>query len=122
MPPFMHNKENYTLSLGNFCRWLAGQAEELKLRFSLASRRQRPPTTTRRRSKASPLGTWASPATGTHRPDYQPGIELHARYTFFAEGARGHLTKRLTEIFDLRKDSGPQVFGLGVKELWDVPP
>jgi electron-transferring-flavoprotein dehydrogenase len=59
---------------------------------------------------------------GTHRPDYQPGIELHAKYTFFAEGARGHLTKRLTEIFGLRKDSGPQVFGLGVKELWDVPP
>ena len=48
-------------------------------------------------------------------------MELHARYTFFAEGARGHLTKRLTEIFDLRKDSGPQVFGLGIKELWDVP-
>ena len=55
-------------------------------------------------------------------PDYQPGLELHARYTFFAEGARGHLTKRLTEIFKLRDESGPQVFGLGVKELWDVPP
>ena len=48
-------------------------------------------------------------------------MELHARYTFFAEGARGHLTKRLTEIFKLREESGPQVFGLGVKELWDVP-
>jgi electron-transferring-flavoprotein dehydrogenase len=59
---------------------------------------------------------------GSHRPDYQPGIELHARYTFFAEGARGSLTKRLTEIFGLRDESGPQVFGLGVKELWDVPP
>jgi electron-transferring-flavoprotein dehydrogenase len=58
---------------------------------------------------------------GTHRPDHQPGMELHARYTFFAEGARGHLTKRLTEIFDLRKQSGPQVYGLGIKELWDVP-
>src|SRR5436189_221913 len=58
---------------------------------------------------------------GTHRADYQPGMELHARYTFFAEGARGHLTKRLTELFDLRKESGPQVFGLGIKELWDVP-
>jgi electron-transferring-flavoprotein dehydrogenase len=58
---------------------------------------------------------------GSHRADYQAGIELHARYTFFAEGARGHLTKRLTDIFSLRKESGPQVFGLGVKELWDVP-
>jgi electron-transferring-flavoprotein dehydrogenase len=58
---------------------------------------------------------------GSYRADHQPGMELHARYTFFAEGARGHLTKRLTEIFELRKDSGPQVYGLGVKELWDVP-
>src|SRR4029079_5695008 len=58
---------------------------------------------------------------GSHRADYQPGIELHARYTFFAEGARGHLTKRLTEIFGLRDPSRPQVFGLGVKELWDIP-
>ena len=58
---------------------------------------------------------------GSHRPDYQPGMELHARYTFFAEGARGHLTKRLTELFGLREESGPQVFGLGIKELWDVP-
>jgi electron-transferring-flavoprotein dehydrogenase len=52
---------------------------------------------------------------GTHRADHQPGIELHARYTFFAEGVRGHLTKELTRIFDLRSESGPQVFGLGVK-------
>jgi electron-transferring-flavoprotein dehydrogenase len=59
---------------------------------------------------------------GSHRPDYQPGIELHARYTFFAEGARGHLTKRLTELFELRDDTCPQVFGLGIKELWDIPP
>ena len=80
-----------------------------------------PLSTTMARSKAWRPATWASPATARHRPDYQPGMELHARYTFFAEGARGHLTKRLTEIFDLRKDSGPQVFGLGVKELWDVP-
>jgi electron-transferring-flavoprotein dehydrogenase len=48
-------------------------------------------------------------------------MELHARYTFFAEGARGHLTKRLTEIFGLRDESGPQIFGLGIKELWEVP-
>jgi electron-transferring-flavoprotein dehydrogenase len=48
-------------------------------------------------------------------------MELHARYTFFAEGARGHLTKRLTEIFKLRDESGPQVYGLGIKELWDIP-
>ena len=48
-------------------------------------------------------------------------MELHARYTFLAEGARGHLTKRLTEIFGLRDESGPQIFGLGIKELWEIP-
>ena len=58
---------------------------------------------------------------GSRRADYQPGMELHARYTFLAEGARGHLTKRLTEIFGLRDESGPQVFGLGIKELWEIP-
>jgi electron-transferring-flavoprotein dehydrogenase len=58
---------------------------------------------------------------GAKKPDYQPGMELHAKYTFFAEGARGSLTKELTRIFDLRKDSGPQVYGLGIKELWDIP-
>ena len=58
---------------------------------------------------------------GTHKPDYQPGMELHARYTFFAEGARGHLTKGLKRIFELREESEPQVYGIGLKELWDVP-
>ena len=58
---------------------------------------------------------------GSHRGDYQPGMELHAKYTFFAEGARGSLTKELVRMFGLRDKSGPQVYGLGVKELWDVP-
>src|SRR5215207_3198616 len=58
---------------------------------------------------------------GSHRPDYQPGMELHGKYTFFAEGARGSLTKELVRMFGLRDKSGPQVYGLGVKELWDIP-
>jgi electron-transferring-flavoprotein dehydrogenase len=121
LPPFMHNRGTYTLSLGNFCRWLAGQAEELGVEifpgFAAAEILYHHDGSV----KGVATGDMGIARDGTHRPDYQPGMELHARYTFFAEGARGHLTKRLTEIFDLRKDSGPQVFGLGVKELWDVP-
>ncbi len=59
---------------------------------------------------------------GSHKPDYTPGIELHAKYTLFAEGARGHLTKRLKARFDLERDCQPQTYGLGIKELWDIAP
>ncbi|MEO6360401.1 MAG: electron transfer flavoprotein-ubiquinone oxidoreductase [Sphingomicrobium sp.] len=121
LPPFMHNTGNYTLSLGNFCRWLAGQAEELGVEifpgFAAADILFHDDGSV----KGVATGDMGVARDGTHRPDYQPGMELHARYTFFAEGARGHLTKRLTENFGLRDRSGPQVFGLGIKELWDVP-
>src|SRR4051794_16923017 len=121
MPPFMHNKGAYTLSLGNFCRWLAGQAEELGVEifpgFPAAEILFKEDGSV----KGVATGAMGIARDGSHRPDYQPGMELHARYTFFAEGARGHLTKRLTELFGLREESGPQVFGLGIKELWEIP-
>jgi len=60
-------------------------------------------------------------ADGSHKPDYQPGMELHAKYTLFAEGARGSLTKQMKALFALDADSQPQVYGLGIKELWDIP-
>jgi electron-transferring-flavoprotein dehydrogenase len=59
---------------------------------------------------------------GSHKPDYQPGMELHAKYTLFAEGARGHLTKQLKAKYDLEANCEPQVYGLGMKELWDIDP
>ena len=121
LPPFMHNKGAYTLSLGNFCRWLAGQAEELGVEIFPGFAAAEVLFNEDGSVKGVATGDMGVARDGSHRPDYQPGIELHARYTFFAEGARGNLTKELTRIFDLRKDSGPQVFGLGVKELWDVP-
>ena len=121
MPPFMHNKGTYTASLGNFCRWLAGQAEELGVEIFPGFAAAEILFNDDGSVKGVATGDMGIARDGSHRGDYQPGMELHARYTFFAEGARGHLTKRLTEIFDLRKDSGPQVFGLGIKELWDVP-
>ena len=121
LPPFMHNDGNYTLSLGNLCRWLAAQAEELGVEifpgFAAAETLFHDDGSV----KGVATGDMGVARDGTHRADYQPGMELHARYTFFAEGVRGHLTKRLTEMFELRKESGPQVYGLGIKELWDVP-
>src|SRR3569623_1269289 len=61
-------------------------------------------------------------ADGAHKAEYQPGMELHAKYTLLAEGARGHLSKRLVQHFDLAAESEPQVYGLGIKELWDLLP
>ena len=121
LPPFMNNKGTFSASLGNLCRWLAGQAEELGVEIFPGFAAAEVLFGEDGSVKGVATGDMGIARDGTHRPDYQPGIELHARYTFFAEGARGSLTKELTRIFDLRKDSGPQVFGLGVKELWDIP-
>src|SRR5438309_3598989 len=121
MPPFMRNHGTYTLSLGNLCRWLAGQAEEMGVEIFPGFPASEILFNEDGSVKGVATGDMGIARDGSHRPDYQPGMELHARYTFFAEGARGHLTKRLTEIFGLRNESGPQVFGLGVKELWDIP-
>ena len=121
LPPFLNNKGTYTCSLGNLTRWLGSQAEELGVEifpgFAAAEILFHDDGSV----KGVATGDMGVARDGSFKPEHQPGMELHARYTFFAEGARGHLTKRLTEIFDLRKDSGPQVYGLGVKELWDVP-
>jgi electron-transferring-flavoprotein dehydrogenase len=121
MPSFMNNKGTYTLSLGNFCRWLAGQAEELGVEIFPGFPAAELLFHENGSLKGVATGDVGIARDGSHRPDYQPGMELHARYTFFAEGARGHLTKRLTEIFGLREECGPQVYGLGIKELWEIP-
>jgi electron-transferring-flavoprotein dehydrogenase len=121
LPPFMRNKGTYTLSLGNLCRWLAGQAEELGVEIFPGFPAAEVLFNEDGSVKGVATGDMGIARDGSHRPDYQPGMELHAKYTFFAEGARGSLTKELTRIFGLRDKSGPQVYGLGVKELWDVP-
>jgi electron-transferring-flavoprotein dehydrogenase len=121
MPRFMNNRGTYTLSLGNFCRWLAAQAEELGVEIFPGFPAAEILFNEDGSVKGVATGDVGIARDGSHRADYQPGMELHARYTFFAEGARGSLTKRLTEVFGLRDDCGPQVYGLGIKELWDVP-
>ncbi|HEX5182852.1 MAG TPA: electron transfer flavoprotein-ubiquinone oxidoreductase [Allosphingosinicella sp.] len=122
MPPLMSNKGTYTLSLGTLCRWLAGQAEALGVEifpgFAAAEILYNEDGSV----KGVATGDFGVARDGSHKPEYQPGMELHGRYTFFAEGARGSLTKELKRIFALDKHAQPQVYGIGLKELWDVDP
>ena len=122
MPPFMNNKGTYTASLGNFCRWLAGQAEALGVEIFPGFAAAELLFNEDGSVKGVATGDMGVARDGTHRADYQPGMELHGRYTFFAEGARGHLTKQLKRTFDLERESQPQVYGIGLKELWDIEP
>src|SRR6185436_2908084 len=122
MPPFMSNKGTYTASLGNLCRWLAGQAEALGVEIFPGFAAAEILFNDDGSVKGVATGDMGVARDGTHRGDYQPGMELHGRYTFFAEGARGHLTKELKRIFELEAESEPQVYGIGLKELWDIDP
>jgi len=122
MPPFMSNKGAYTVSLGNLCRWLAGIAEGLGVEIFPGFAAAEVLFDDDGSVKGVATGDMGVARDGSHKPDYQPGMELHGRYTFFAEGARGHLTKELKRIFALDANSEPQVYGIGLKELWDVDP
>ncbi len=73
-------------------------------------------------SRASPPAIWGSSASGEHKDSYTPGMELHAKYTLFAEGCRGHLGKQLISKFDLDAGKDPQHYGIGIKEIWEIPP
>lgn len=121
-PGFMHNKGTYTGSLGNLCRWLAEQAEGLGVEIFPGFPAAEILYNEDGSVKGVATGDMGVARDGSHKGDYQPGMELHARYTLFAEGARGHLTKQLKSRFDLEADSEPQVYGLGMKELWDIDP
>ncbi|MCW6529305.1 electron transfer flavoprotein-ubiquinone oxidoreductase [Sphingomonas lycopersici] len=121
-PPFMHNKGTYTGSLGNLCRWLAEKAGELGVEIFPGFAAAEILYDEQGRVKGVATGDMGVARDGEHKPDYQPGLELHAKYTFFSEGCRGHLTKQLIRQFDLDADSDPQVYGLGIKELWDIDP
>ncbi|MEQ1498505.1 MAG: electron transfer flavoprotein-ubiquinone oxidoreductase [Novosphingobium sp.] len=122
MPPLLSNKGNYTGSLGNLCRWLAGKAEELGVEIFPGF----PASEVLYNEDGSVKGVATQDMgvakDGSHKGDYQAGMELHAKYTFFAEGARGHLTKQLKAKYALDADSQPQIYGLGIKELWDIDP
>ncbi len=121
-PPFMNNHGTYTGSLGNLCRWLGEQAEALGVEIFPGFAAAEILFNDDGSVKGVATGDMGVGRDGEHKADYQPGLELHARYTFFAEGVRGHLTKQLKARFDLERDCCPQVYGIGLKELWDIAP
>jgi len=121
MPPLMSNAGNYTGSLANLCRWLAERAEDLGVQVFPGF----PAAELLLDESGAVVGVATQDmgvaADGSQKPDYQPGMELHAKYTLLAEGARGSLTKHAKRLFDLEAESQPQVYGLGIKEMWDIP-
>ncbi len=121
-PPQMHNHGNYIVSLGNFCRWLGQQAEELGVEiypgFAAAEVLYHEDGSV----KGVATGDMGIGKDGEKTDAWQPGMELWAKQTIFAEGCRGSLTKALFERFRLHDGADPQTYGIGIKELWEVKP
>ncbi len=122
MPPFMSNHGNYTGSLGSLCRWLAGKAEDLGVEVFPGFAGAEILYDEKGAVRGVATGDMGVARDGSHKGDYQPGMELTAKYTIFCEGARGSLTKQLKSKYDLEADCQPQIYGLGIKELWDIDP
>jgi electron-transferring-flavoprotein dehydrogenase len=119
-PPQMHNHGNFIVSLGDVVRWLGGQAEALGVEiypgFAAAEL-----LVEDGRVVGVATGDMGVTKTGEHGPNYAPGMELRATYTLFGEGCRGSLSKQVMEKFSLREGVDPQTYGLGIKELWEIP-
>jgi electron-transferring-flavoprotein dehydrogenase len=120
MPPFMNNKGTYTVSLGNLCRWLAGQAEALGVEIFPGFAAVETLHADSGAVVGVATGDMGVARDGTRKPGFQRGMELRAKYTLIAEGARGSLAKRLIARFGLADDREPQKYGIGIKELWQV--
>jgi len=122
MPRLMSNHGNYAVSLGNVCRWLAGQAEELGVEvypgFACSDLVWRDDGSV----KGVVAGVFGVARDGTKKPEYQPGVEVIGKYVLIAEGAHGSLAKVLIDKFCLREGREPPKYGLGMKELWEVKP
>ncbi|HLB07011.1 MAG TPA: electron transfer flavoprotein-ubiquinone oxidoreductase [Alphaproteobacteria bacterium] len=121
-PPTMHNAGNYIVSLGNVCRWLAQQAEALGVEIFPGFAAAEVLYDEGGRVMGVATGDMGIGKDGTPKDSHQPGIELRAKQTLFAEGCRGSLTKALFERFRLRAGVDPQTYGLGIKELWEIDP
>jgi electron-transferring-flavoprotein dehydrogenase len=121
-PPQMANHGNYIISLGNLCRWLGSQAEALGVEIYPGFAAAEVLYDDKGHVRGVATGDMGIGKDGARTDAFQPGIELHARQTVFAEGCRGSLTKTLFERFPLRDGVDPQTYGLGIKELWEVDP
>ncbi|MFO0293576.1 MAG: electron transfer flavoprotein-ubiquinone oxidoreductase [Rhodospirillales bacterium] len=121
-PPQMNNHGNYIVSLGNLCRWLGQQAEGLGVEIFAGFAAAEVLYDDAGRVSGVATGDMGIGKDGQPTASHQPGVELHGRFTVFAEGVRGSLAKTLFERFGLRDGVQPQTFGLGIKELWEVDP
>lgn len=121
-PPQMKNHGNYIISLGNLCRWLAERAEELGVEIYSGFAAAEVLYDGNGQVQGIATGDMGVGRDGQPTENYQPGVALHARYTLFAEGCRGSLTKTLFERFRLREGADPQTYAIGIKELWEVVP
>ncbi|HYG28543.1 MAG TPA: electron transfer flavoprotein-ubiquinone oxidoreductase [Caulobacteraceae bacterium] len=121
MPRFMHNHGAYIASLANVCRWLGGQAEALGVEVYPGMAASDVVYNKDGSVKGVVAGVFGVNREGERTENYQPGLELHAKYTFIAEGVRGSLAKQLQAKFNLCEGRDPQKFGIGLKEVWQVP-
>ncbi|MCO6385031.1 electron transfer flavoprotein-ubiquinone oxidoreductase [Oceanicola sp. 502str15] len=121
MPPLMHNHGNYIVSMGNVCRWLAEQAEELGVEVfpGMACSEL---IYEGGRVKGVVAGEFGKNPDGTAGPGYEPGMVLNGKYVFLSEGVRGSLSKEVIAKYDLSAGMEPQKFGLGMKEIWEIDP
>lgn len=122
IPGALHNKGNYVTSLGNLCRWLGEKAEELGVNIFPGFPASEILYNEDGSVKGVATGDMGIGADGEQKGTFQAGYELHAKYTVFAEGCRGHLGKQLMEKFDLQKDTGTQHYAIGLKEIWEIAP
>jgi electron-transferring-flavoprotein dehydrogenase len=121
MPPLMNNHGNYIGSLSNLAKWMAGEAEALGVEIYPGMAASEPVFDESGALKGVVAGVFGVAKDGHRKGDYQPGMELHGKYVFIAEGVRGSLAKVLQKRYDLCANSSPQKFGIGIKELWEVP-
>ncbi|WP_371396975.1 4Fe-4S dicluster domain-containing protein [Fretibacter rubidus] len=122
MPPLMHNHGNYIVSMANVCRWLAEQAESLGVEVFPGMSCSDLVYDDSGALKGVVAGEFGYNKDGSKGENYEPGMELHGKYVFLSEGARGSLSKKVMAKFDLEAHCQPQKFGLGMKEVWDIDP
>ena len=122
LPACFHNEGNFVISLGNVCRWLGEQAEALGVEIYPGFAGAEVLFDENGAVKGVATGDMGRLRDGSEGPNFQLGMELHGKYTFFAEGCRGHLGKQLIEKFNLNRDADPQTYGIGIKELWEIKP
>ena len=121
LPPVQHNKGNYIISLANLCRWLGQTAENLGVEIYPGFAASEVLFNDDNSVKGIATNDMGIDINGEKKDTYEPGIELHAKVTVFAEGCRGHLGKQLIKKYELDKESDPQQYGIGLKEIWEVP-